>query len=48
MFLDLLEYEDTGTKVTIDISVSDLSLSQDDLQMNTTLLVGEKFCSSTG
>ena len=38
-----MEYEDTGIKVTIDENrlknVTNLSLSQDDLQMNTTLLV---------
>ncbi|XP_055882453.1 uncharacterized protein LOC106072788 isoform X4 [Biomphalaria glabrata] len=38
IFVDLLS-EITLTKVTIDVTVTELSLSQDDLQMNTTLLI---------
>ncbi|CAL1526241.1 unnamed protein product [Lymnaea stagnalis] len=38
LFIDLLG-EGSSTKVTIDVTITDLSLSQDDLQMNTTLLI---------
>ncbi|KAH9507960.1 hypothetical protein Btru_052460 [Bulinus truncatus] len=38
VFVDLLNEIDV-TKVTIDVTITELSLSQDDLQMNTTLLI---------
>ncbi|XP_005100274.1 uncharacterized protein LOC101858037 isoform X2 [Aplysia californica] len=39
VFVDLMSEEERVTKITIDITVTDLSLSHDDLQMNSTLLI---------
>lgn len=38
MFIDLVD-ADVFTKVTIDVTITDMSLSQDDLQLNTFLVV---------